>query len=139
MTDSLRQTLRDAGLKRTEARVAVLGAIQQLGVPVTHADLLKHAHVAELDEITVYRTLATLVEADLVHRVFGTDGAWRYCAQPADRSGCPGNHAHFLCLDCGRMSCLVDQVMPRVEVPDGTRVTGRSLVAFGQCADCART
>ena len=111
--------LRAAGLRRTPARLAVLGRIESIGRPVSHGELTTESELAMLDEITVYRTLAALVEAGLVHRVLGTDGAWRYCAQPRDRAGCPGNHAHFLCDRCGGMDCLLDQPMPRVSVQIG--------------------
>lgn len=133
----LGDALRAHGLRRTPARLAVLGAIQAHGAPLSHADLAALPEVAELDAITVYRTLATLVEARLVHRVHGVDGVWRYAAQPRDRAGCPGNHPHFLCSACRRMTCLVDQPLPRVVVPEGARVEERHFVVFGVCPACA--
>lgn len=134
MPDSIGPSLRSAGLRRTPARLAVLAAIDALRVPVSHADLA--AAVDGLDEITLYRTLHTLGEAGLVHRVFGTDGVWRYCAQPQDRPGCPGNHPHFLCTQCRKMACLTDQALPRVRVPEGAEVTGRHFVVTGRCVPC---
>ena len=128
-----RDPLRVAGLRRTPARVAVLERIDALARPVSHAEL--QAEIANVDDITLYRTLATLVDAGLVHRVHGTDGVWRYCPQP-EREGCPGNHVHFLCTACGSMRCLVDQPMPRVTVPRGARVHGRHFVVHGCCARC---
>jgi Fur family transcriptional regulator, ferric uptake regulator len=136
--DTVPDTIRAAGLRCTPARVRVLTAILDLHRPVTHAQLAEHADLEGLDDITLYRTLATLEEVGLTHRVHGTDGVWRTCAQPKDQPGCPGNHAHFLCGDCGAMQCLVDQPMPRVKVPRGARVEGRHFVVFGSCAACAR-
>jgi Fur family ferric uptake transcriptional regulator len=131
----VRDTLRSAGLRRTPAREQVLGTIDALRKPVTHGELA--AAIGGLDEITLYRTLTTFVEAGLVHRVQGLDGAWRYCAQPEGREGCPGNHAHFLCTDCRSMTCLVDAPMPRVEVPPGAEVHGRHFLVYGRCVTCA--
>lgn len=128
--------LRAVGLRRTPARVAVLARIEALDRPVTHGELLAEPDLGALDEITLYRTLAALTEAGLVHRVHGLDGTWRYCVQPRDRRGCPGNHAHFLCGTCGAMACLVDQPLPRVAVPDGCEVVGRQLLVHGRCASC---
>jgi Fur family ferric uptake transcriptional regulator/Fur family zinc uptake transcriptional regulator len=127
--------IRAAGLRRTPARVQVLGVIGAAGRPLTHAELAAHPEIAGMDAITLYRTLATLKEAGLVHRVQGTDGVWRSCAQPGV-AGCPGNHAHFLCTGCARMECLVDQPMPRVNAPDGATVEGRHFVAYGRCSAC---
>lgn len=128
--------LRAAGLRRTPARLAVLDEVRTLARPATHAELQARPALAELDDITLYRTLATLSEAGLVHRVQGLDGAWRYCLQPEGQPGCPGNHAHFYCTDCGGLTCLVDQPMPRVEVPSGAEVHGRHLLVHGRCGRC---
>lgn len=128
------EALRTAGLRRTPARIVVLSRIEALARPVSHAEL--SADLGDLDDITLYRTLAALEEATLVHRVHGVDGVWRYCAQPRGVPGCPGNHAHFQCTGCGAMSCLVHQPMPRVDVP-GATVEGRHFVVFGRCERCA--
>lgn len=129
--------IREAGLRRTPARVAVLTTVEAYRRPLTHAELSADAALSGLDAITLYRTLATLEEAGLLHRVHGIDGVWRYCAQPPVGAGCPGNHAHFLCSRCGAMQCLLDQPMPRVQVPAGAQVAGRHFVVFGRCAACA--
>lgn len=136
-TDPVADAIRAAGLRCTPVRHRVLSIVAALDRPATHAELLARDELADLDDITLYRTLTTLDGAGLTHRVHGTDGAWRTCAQPKDHAGCPGNHAHFLCSDCGSMLCLVDQPMPRVKVPRGARVDGRHFVVFGSCASCA--
>jgi Fur family ferric uptake transcriptional regulator len=136
MTPDASEKLRAARLRRTPARVAVLAQIEALAQPVTHGDLRGQTELAAVDDVTLYRTLAALVEAGLVHRVHGIDGAWRYCAQPRDVTGCPGNHAHFLCTACGSMSCLLAQAMPRVEVPAGNTVEGRHFLVYGRCGAC---
>lgn len=136
MTDVASDSLRLAGLRRTPARVRVLATILSVARPVTHADLAQHPDLRGLDDITLYRTLATLDRAGLTHRVLGVDGAWRTCCQPRDQRGCPGNHAHFLCTVCGVMSCLTAQPMPRVEVPGGAVVEGRAFVVYGRCSGC---
>lgn len=130
-------TLRTAGLRRTPARLRVYAVVESLGAPITHAALAARPELEGLDAITLYRTLGTLEGAGLVHRVHGVDGVWRWCAQPRAASGCPGNHVHFLCTACGTMRCLLDQPMPRVQVPEGAVVEGRNFVVFGRCARCA--
>lgn len=129
------ELLRAAGLRRTPARLAVLDHLQAREKPASHAEL--QAALAEVDDITLYRTLATLQGAGLVHRVLGVDGTWRYGANRPGQAGCPGNHAHFLCTACGAMSCLHDQPMPHVQVPPGAVVEGRNFLVFGRCARCA--
>jgi Fur family ferric uptake transcriptional regulator/Fur family zinc uptake transcriptional regulator len=125
--------LRTAGLKSTSARERVLEVLDLLSVPIAHAELSKQ--LVELDEVTLYRTLSTLAEARLIHRVYGLDGVWRYCIQPK-HPGCPGNHAHFLCSHCGNMRCLLEQPIPRIDVPAGYEVVGRQLLIHGRCLEC---
>ena len=138
MSDA-RDRLHAAGLRATAGRVAALVAIEAADRPLTHAELSALPGLAELDPITLYRLLDAFAERGLVHRVQGTDGTWRTAAQPRAQAGCPGNHPHFLCEGCGAMTCLTDQPLPRVQVPEGAVVRGRNFVAFGRCAACAQS
>lgn len=106
------------------------------GSPLSHGEILSRID-EHLDRVTLYRTLETLKKAGIVHQVQGIDGVWRFCAHDEDSSGCPGDHPHFLCLDCGRMFCITDQRMPRVTVPEGIEVEGKQFVVYGRCAECA--
>lgn len=131
------EILKHAGVRITRWREVVLGLLLESGSPMSHAEI--NAALAEpLDKVTLYRTLQTLTEAGIVHQVQGLDGAWRFCAHDIKAEGCPGGHPHFLCLECGKMTCFSDQNIPRVEVPQGVKVEGKQLVVYGRCADCAR-
>jgi molybdate transport system substrate-binding protein len=129
------QLLRSAGLRRTAARVAVLDLLDRVDRPLSHQEIAASPEAQRLDRVTLYRTLSALQEADLVHRVQGIDGAWRFCTHCRDE-GCGGDHVHFLCVDCNRMSCLPDQPLPWVEEPEGAEVLGKQLVVHGRCARC---
>ena len=133
--DQLKTILKAARLKVTHLRLAVLDYLIATGVPVSHADI--QAYMPDIDRVTLYRTLASFVEANIVHQVQGLDGAWRFCAHDMENEGCPGGHPHFLCLQCGKMFCLSDQKIPRVEVPEGMTVEGKQLVIYGSCSECA--
>ena len=123
------KALRDAGLRRTAARERVLSVLHADDLPRSHADLSSDARLRHLDAVTLYRTLWTLVEANLLHRARGLDGTWRFGPQPTYQPGCPGNHVHFSCDACGAMQCLTDQPMQRVRLPDGAVVRGRLFLA----------
>lgn len=128
--------LRDAGLRRTPARVAVWSALRAAERPLAHADL--SAALDGLDDITLYRTLAAFEGAGLVHAVHGTDGVTRYGANPDAVPGCPGNHLHFLCSTCRAVACLRDQPLPKVTAPPGATVDSRHFLVLGRCAACAQ-
>lgn len=131
---AMKSMLKSAKLKVTPPRITVLGFLLEAGRPMSHTEI--HEQAPEMDRVTLYRTLTAFVEANLAHQVQGLDGMWRFCAHRRGESGRPGNHPHFLCAVCGRMTCLLDQAMPRVEVPEGCNVNGKQLVAYGTCADC---
>jgi Fur family transcriptional regulator, ferric uptake regulator len=128
--------LEEAGLRSTEVRRRVLSALLSAGGSLSHKELA--ALLPELDRVSIYRNLKHLKEAKLVHGVLGVDGVLRYIVNPDRAEGCPGGHAHFLCVDCGRMTCLLDQAMPRIKAPRGSLVRGKQLLAYGLCPSCAR-
>lgn len=133
-TVELTEILRGANLRVTPLRLAVLETMLKAGQPISHTDV--QAALPDADRVTLYRTLTSFVEADIAHQVQGLDGTWRFCAHTDRGDGCPGNHPHFLCTACGTMTCLLDQTMPRVSVPEGYEVDGKQFVAYGKCPAC---
>lgn len=128
--------LEDAGLRATEVRRRVLSVLLGAGSSLSHRELA--ALLPKLDRISIYRNLKLLKKANLVHGVQGIDGVLRYLVNPAGADGCPGGHAHFLCVDCGRMTCLLDQALPRIDAPRGATIRGKQLLVYGICPSCAR-
>jgi Fe2+ or Zn2+ uptake regulation protein len=134
--------LREAGLRRTPVRVAVLDRVTAARQPLGAPEIIRRLG-AETDPVTVYRTLNTLAEHKLVHRVRGEDGAWRYAASPTaaphDRREHP--HAHFVCDSCGSVECLEQLPLREDLVPPKTLgrrydVTHAELVVHGTCPKC---
>ena len=134
---SISEVLHEAGLRRTRTRESVLHLLSEAGRPLSHQEISNHPGAEGLDRVTLYRTLATLQKVGLVHTVQGMDGAWRYCFHGDDHASCPGNHPHFLCLQCGEMRCLIGQSIPWISVLEGARVKGKQLVVHGSCPGCA--
>jgi Fur family ferric uptake transcriptional regulator len=130
--------LKSNGLRRTAARETILRVLGDARRPLSHQDILKKLGSDEsFDRVTVYRTLETLQEAGLLHRIQGMDGTWRFCRHKSETAGgCAGNHIHFLCSRCDRMSCLPEQPLPWVSAPRGARIHSKQLVVHGLCAGC---
>jgi Fur family ferric uptake transcriptional regulator len=133
MTDSdERSLLRDAGLRATGGRIAVLRALRAAGRPLTHAEL--QDALADLDRVTLYRNLHSLTEAGLaVQIVAGGLGRFELL-----RGDSPTNHPHFVCDDCGVVVCLPEQVsVPTLSNDLWKRSVARASVQLqGQCPDC---
>jgi len=132
----IRKLLRGSALRCTPAREAVLRLLYDACRPLAHGQIATAPGMEEVDRVTLYRTLAALEEAGLLHRVQGKDGGRHFCAHPPHGDGCPGNHPHFLCDKCGQIRCLNDQALPRITVAAGERVMGKQLVAYGICSAC---
>jgi Fur family transcriptional regulator, ferric uptake regulator len=131
--------LKKSGLRRTAAREAILKLLAEANRPLSHCEILERAKGETCpDRVTVYRTLETLQNKGLLHRIQGTDGIWRYCHHLSNPSEeCAGNHIHFLCSRCNQMSCLPEQPLPWIEAPAGAVIHSKQLVVHGFCAACA--
>jgi Fur family ferric uptake transcriptional regulator len=80
----------------------------------------------------------TLQKAELLHRIQGTDGIWRFSAHAAGaKHKCGGDHVHFLCSGCNKMSCLPEQPLPWISPPSGAKIHGKQLLVYGRCPACA--
>lgn len=129
--------LRASGLRCTPQRTSVLRVLVRARRPLSHGQLAEALGAGEIDRVTLYRTLAALQEAGLVHRTQDDRGVWRFGAHAARRGACPGDHPHFACTKCGGMRCLEDQALPWITVSKGELILGKQLVAYGVCARCA--
>lgn len=133
------QRLKASGLKRTPVRVAVLDLLSRAATPLAAPQLLE-ALPRDTDSVTVYRTLNTLTEKKLLHRVRGDDRVWRYAlSETAGKTR--HNHAHFVCEECGNVECLKDVPLPQKLLDQLTpqkdyRVTYSEVLVHGLCPNC---
>jgi Fur family ferric uptake transcriptional regulator len=134
----LKAILRTAGLRSTSARLAVLKQLRKTLVPLSHADLAKELVPEGLDRATVYRNLMDLAEAGLVARAELGDHVWRYELR---RKGHEHDieHPHFVCVDCGQVTCLTDVKLEITPTP-GTKKSSigqlTEVLLKGHCGKC---
>ncbi len=133
---ALVEALHKAELRVTPARVAVLDAVRQAEAPLTHAELARQLAGCGWDATTIYRNLMTITEAGLVQRKDHGDRRWRF---ESAREG--HAHPHFICTDCGTVSCLPEV---EIKVKRSSRGLPRSASAGafeiqlrGVCDSCA--
>ncbi len=106
--DAIKSSIREAGLRCTAARVAVLEHLLTLPGPVTHADVAQALAHRSFDRATIYRNLIELTEAKLATRVDLGDHVWRFEVRRHAEAGHRDDHPHFICIECGEISCLDD-------------------------------
>jgi len=134
----LKALLREAGLRSTSARLAVLEQLRRARTPVSHAELAKDLVPTGLDRATVYRNLMDLAESGLVARAELGDHVWRY---EIKREGHDHNaeHPHFVCIDCGEVTCLTDVDVAISPAPGSKKSTIAGLTEVllkGHCGKC---
>ena len=130
-----RKLLKDAGLRSTPARIAVLNALKRSQKPQTHAELAEELVPLGFDKATVFRNLTDLAEAELVLRTELGDHVWRFELRDPkhDRS----SHPHFVCMDCGTVSCIDGMALPDVTLRHNLKISRISEVLVkGHCTDC---
>jgi Fur family ferric uptake transcriptional regulator len=149
--DAARARLREAGLRCTAARLAVLAHLMEATGPKTHAEVSDSLADRGFDRATIYRNLTELTEATIVSRVELGDHVWRFELRRAGTHG--QDHPHFLCTTCGEVSCLDDvnvaitpkpaaaapKSKPRRGRPSGGQVTIGTVTEVllkGRCDNC---
>ena len=136
--EQARETLRAAGLRSTTSRVAVLQHVAGSGKPVSHADVADVLVPQGFDKSTLYRCLVELADAGLLSRLDAGDHAWRFEVRSGEEHA-TGEHPHFVCVDCGKVSCLPD-VEVRISPSKGVKgvMLGDVTEIFlkGHCKEC---
>lgn len=130
--------LRDAGLRVTRPRAAVLEAAY--AHPHADTDSIIGAVRRDLPSVShqaVYDSLRTLTEAGLLRRIQPSGSVARYESRVAD------NHHHVVCRECGRIDdvdCAVGDV-PCLTASDdhGFTIDEAEVVYWGLCPDCTAT
>ncbi len=136
LTVDLKQTLRDAGLRATQGRMRVLQCLVDAERPVSHAEVCEL--IADYDRATLYRNLMDLTTAGLVERSDHGDHVWRFELKRDDAHDTTA-HAHFVCQDCGDVSCLPDDVVAVKStrgLPKSMKKQDVEIVVRGLCDTC---
>ena len=132
------QLLRDAGLRVTRPRLAVLDALVELAHADTESVIVAvRRALPEVSHQAVYDSLRTLTAAGLARRIQPTGSVARYEARVGD------NHHHLVCRSCGAIvdvDCAVGEV-PCLTASDdhGFAVDEAEVIFWGLCPDCVRT
>ena len=134
----LQRTLRDAGLRATGARVAVLRFLLNHSAPSSHAELIEALGGDGYDRVTLYRNLSDLAEAGLVTRTDLGDHVWRFELKRSSGSTHPGEHPHFVCTECGEVSCLPEASVRVMggKVPRAAMAKNVTVQIRGVCDTC---
>jgi Fur family ferric uptake transcriptional regulator len=124
-----------SGRRRTMSRQAVIQVIVDCHGHISADDIATRVQedFPSMDVSTVYRTLETLRELDIVDRVYFADGSTVYHLRDHQ-------HHHLCCEKCGSVQELPVSLMKSVEAglleEFGFELHQRPLGLFGLCKDC---
>ena len=136
----LKGRIREAGLRSTGARIAVLRVMEDASTPLSHQEVSSKLEGAGFDHATIYRNLTDLTDAGMLSRADLGDHVWRFELRRGDVEH-RGQHPHFLCVDCGGVSCLPDRsvsVKAAPGLPRALRRRGVVIQIQGRCDKCER-
>ncbi|HLI32228.1 MAG TPA: Fur family transcriptional regulator [Solirubrobacteraceae bacterium] len=131
-----RQLLREASLRVTAPRLAVLRAVDEH----PHADTATiiaavREQLAGVSHQAVYNVLAALTEARLLRRIQPPGSTARFESRVGD------NHHHVVCRSCGAIAdvdCAVGKAPCLIASDDhGFAVDEAEVIYWGLCPGCA--
>ena len=130
------KTLRQAGYRLTQPRLAVLQVLQQTGEGLSPEEVLRQGRAIceSLGLATVYRTLDLLTRMGFARRIHTQDGCRGYAAANL------GHRHHLICRQCGAAlefaGCDLSPLLARVSSETGYVVEDHLLELVGVCPGC---
>lgn len=136
--EKTRELLSEFGLRATAPRLAVLDVLMSTQLPLSHSEVLerlKNLGKTDWDPATVYRNLVKLHEAGVAPIASRVDGIDRYAIASTDGH----QHPHFVCTDCGKVSCLPPNIATvSTRGAWAASVREATIQLRGECPDCRR-
>jgi Fur family transcriptional regulator, ferric uptake regulator len=123
-------------LRVTDCRMEIIRLFLDKQVALAHADLEESLN-NKFDRVTIYRTLKTFLDKDLIHKVLDDSGATKYAlCSHEDHQDHSHEHVHFKCEICGETTCLESISLPSIKLPVGFIKKEMNLLVQGICEKC---
>ncbi len=132
----IKSMFHDKGFKCTPQRLAVLKVLHDtsayLSINTIHLKVKEFLPNTGL--ATVYRSLETLVDLNLVVKVHLEDGCHSYVIAPE------GHRHPIVCTDCNKViefaECPLDDLSKQISENTGVQIKTHFLQLFGKCKEC---
>lgn len=132
------EILHSHSLKKTAARLSIISALQKSEMPLSENNM-KEVMGELYDRVTFYRSVQTLTEAGIIHRIVADNAVIRYALNLNDKDNRHGSeHAHFYCLQCNAVICLDNVKMGCHGLPDGFVANQYEVIIKGLCNKCTQ-
>jgi len=138
ITHNCKTELKDADMKATPARLAILQLLEKTDEPIdvaTITDFLKRNNI-KADQATIFRIVNMFTDRGLTRQIQLNEGKFRY-----ELSSKPDHH-HLICEKCAKIEdisdCAVGILEKEIEKKKQFKIISHSLEFFGTCADCQK-
>lgn len=131
-----RETIQNHSLRATSSRLAVLGLLMERGEPMSHAEVFEALGVEQWDRTTIYRNLVDMSDVGILRRWELGDRVWRF--EFVDHHHHESEHPHFVCTDCGKVTCLPELILSNVPTssPVAVKHGEVEIQLRGVCDEC---
>jgi len=128
--------LNDFGIKSTKSRKLICEIVENAKEPLTAEDIYKKVMDEGINLSTVYRTLTSLTELNIINKEIDKEGKALYIIIKKD-------HKHVLvCTKCGKKiyldDCPYSAINKEIEEKTGFKVEAHSIEIYGLCNDCKK-
>jgi len=129
--------LRQHGLRSTNTRINVVNLLRKSPHAISHPEL-EQGMIQQADRVTLYRTLKSLEEKGIIHRILDNEGISRFavCKDACTEHQHADEHIHFQCHVCGNIYCISIAAFPAFVLPQGYVLHQLRFNAEGICKAC---
>jgi Fe2+ or Zn2+ uptake regulation protein len=137
MPQDFSSALKQAGLKVTPARLAILRVFSKACQPLSAEEIHRRTSGRRINLVTVYRTLASLEQSGLLRRVDLHTG-------PVHYELAAHHHHHIVCTGCGEIEgfdfCDIGSLSRKALAHSAKfkLISQHSLELFGLCQSCVK-
>lgn len=129
------ELLKSKELKKTAQRILLINILKKKAVALTENDI-KEGMGDLYDRITFYRTIQTLLDAEIIHRITINSKTIKYALN--EESSHRENHSHFFCEKCHAVTCLEDTTKFDYQLPKGYTAHECEILIKGTCTRCGK-
>ncbi|MDD4777184.1 MAG: transcriptional repressor [Fermentimonas sp.] len=132
---TVEEILRKQDLRGTACRRFIINGLLESDRALSENEL-KGDFPELFDRVTFYRTLITLEEHGIIHKIVLNDNSVKYALNSHHQNE-NNLHSHFHCEECDEVLCLEGKTRFEAELPDNFVSHSVFVVIEGFCADCA--
>ena len=135
MDKEIDKKLESRKIKPTAMRQLVLQVLTEQQTAISLPEL--EQKIDRADKATLYRTLKTFEENQLIHSIDDGAGAVRYALCNEQCKCNPEDlHVHFYCIECNQTYCLKAIPVPIINLPNNFSFESVNMVVKGVCFNC---